>query len=73
MASLLLYPVGIPVLVYAVWGLALLFVQPKQFVEIFGSHNDGFLHLGDVYKDAWVRWLDSVKQCRSEIAVREAS
>jgi len=47
--------------------------EPKQFVEIVGSHNDGFRHSGDAYKDAWLRWLDSVKQCRIEVAVRAAS
>ena len=32
--------------------------EPKQFVELLGGHNDGFLVSGDLYKDAWRRWLD---------------
>jgi fermentation-respiration switch protein FrsA (DUF1100 family) len=47
--------------------------EPKQFVEIFGSHNDGFLLSGDVYKGAWLKWLDFVKDRQSEGLVREAS
>jgi fermentation-respiration switch protein FrsA (DUF1100 family) len=31
--------------------------QPKKFVEIFGSHNDGFILSGDTYTEAWVEWL----------------
>lgn len=37
--------------------------EPKQFVEIAGGHNDGFVTSGDAYKRAWVRWLDFV-ECR---------
>jgi len=32
--------------------------EPKQFVELLGGHNDGFLVSGDRYRDAWIRWLD---------------
>jgi fermentation-respiration switch protein FrsA (DUF1100 family) len=46
---------------------------PKQFVEIFGNHNDGFLLSGDVYKGAWLKWLDFVKDRQSENLVRDAS
>lgn len=35
--------------------------EPKEFVEISGSHNDGFLTSGEVYKDAWRKWLKSLK------------
>lgn len=31
--------------------------EPKEFVEIFGSHNDGFLYSGQIYRDAWKNWL----------------
>ena len=32
--------------------------EPKDFVEIFGGHNDGFLVAGEVYKDAWTKWVN---------------
>ena len=31
--------------------------EPKEFVEISGSHNDGFLTCAEVYREAWTRWL----------------
>jgi fermentation-respiration switch protein FrsA (DUF1100 family) len=31
--------------------------EPKDFVEIFGGHNDGFLFSGEIYKKAWLKWL----------------
>jgi fermentation-respiration switch protein FrsA (DUF1100 family) len=31
--------------------------EPKEFVEIFGSHNDGFLVSAEIYKKAWIKWL----------------
>ena len=46
--------------------------EPKQFVEIFGSHNDGFLLSGDIYTGAWCQWLDFVKDYQAESVVREA-
>ena len=35
--------------------------EPKQFMEIFGSHNDGFLSSGEIYKQGWTQWLDFLK------------
>jgi fermentation-respiration switch protein FrsA (DUF1100 family) len=35
--------------------------EPKKFVEITGSHNDGFLVSGETYKDAWKEWLKFLK------------
>ncbi len=35
--------------------------EPKEFVEIFGSHNDGFLHSAEIYKKGWQQWLEFVK------------
>ena len=35
--------------------------EPKRFVEIAGGHNEGFLLSGDVYQQAWLKWLDFVK------------
>lgn len=31
--------------------------EPKEFVEIVGGHNDGFLLSADVYNTAWKKWL----------------
>jgi uncharacterized protein len=36
--------------------------EPKQFVEIFGGHNDGFFVSSEAYKKAWTNWLGSLKQ-----------
>ncbi len=47
--------------------------EPKQFVKLIGGHNDGFLVSGDLYKDAWSRWLDSLGDARSEGAAHRAS
>ncbi|NIP24846.1 MAG: alpha/beta fold hydrolase [Phycisphaerae bacterium] len=35
---------------------------PKEFVEIIGSHNDGFLVSGEVYKKSWTKWLQFLKE-----------
>jgi len=47
--------------------------EPKQFVKLIGGHNDGFLVSGDLYKDAWSRWLDSLGDTGAEGAVHRAS
>jgi len=31
--------------------------EPKEFVEISGGHNDGFLTSGQTYTNAWQNWL----------------
>ncbi len=36
--------------------------EPKELVEIFGSHNDGFLVSGEVYKESWMNWLNFLKE-----------
>lgn len=36
--------------------------EPKEFVEIFGSHNDGFLFSGKTYTQAWQQWLKFLKE-----------
>jgi uncharacterized protein len=35
--------------------------EPKEFVEIFGTHNDGFLYSGQAYRQGWATWLDFLK------------
>jgi len=47
--------------------------EPKKFVEIFGSHNDGFLVSGEVYKEAWTKWLKFLKDYQSQAAGQQAS
>jgi len=47
--------------------------EPKEFIEIFGSHNDGFLVAGEIYKKAWIRWLKSLKEYEGETARQQAS
>ena len=31
--------------------------EPKEFIEIFGGHNDGFLASGEIYTEVWEKWL----------------
>ncbi len=44
--------------------------EPKQFVAISGSHNDGFLISGDLYRESWSKWLDFVRDYQSEPTVK---
>jgi len=34
--------------------------EPKRFVEVNGSHNDGFLFSGKIYTQAWKDWLNHI-------------
>ena len=34
--------------------------EPKEFLEIFGTHNDGFMHSDQIYKQGWVQWLETL-------------
>jgi fermentation-respiration switch protein FrsA (DUF1100 family) len=47
--------------------------EPKEFVEIFGSHNDGFLVSSEIYKNAWTKWLKSLKKHKSHVSRTHAS
>jgi len=40
--------------------------EPKEFVEIFGSHNDGFLLSSEIYNKAWTKWLEFIKQYKPQ-------
>ena len=31
--------------------------EPKEFIEIFGGHNDCFLASGEIYIEVWEKWL----------------
>ena len=47
--------------------------EPKEFVEIFGSHNDGFLVSSDIYKKAWTKWLRFLQEYESHAERHRAS
>ena len=47
--------------------------EPKEFVEIFGSHNDGFLVCGDIYRKAWKKWLKFLRKYQGQPKRQEAS
>jgi fermentation-respiration switch protein FrsA (DUF1100 family) len=36
--------------------------EPKEFVELYGGHNDSFLISGENYKKGWLKWLKSLKK-----------
>ena len=47
--------------------------EPKELIEIFGSHNDGFLVSSEIYKSAWVKWLKFLEEYKSKAAPQQAS
>lgn len=47
--------------------------EPKKFVEIFGSHNDGFLVSGEIYNKAWTKWLKFLERHQNQAASQQAS
>ncbi len=47
--------------------------EPKEFVEIFGSHNDGFLSSNKIYKEAWTKWLKFLKEYKAQAKGHQAS
>lgn len=47
--------------------------EPKEFIEIFGSHNDGFLVSSEIYKRSWTKWLKSLKKHKGHISRTHAS
>ncbi len=36
--------------------------EPKEFVEIFGIHNNGFLFSGEIYQQAWGDLIDTIER-----------
>jgi len=46
--------------------------EPKKFVEIFGSHNDGFLVSSEIYKKAWKDWLNFLERYANKSAEHQA-
>jgi fermentation-respiration switch protein FrsA (DUF1100 family) len=47
--------------------------EPKRLVEIFGSHNDGFLVSGEIYRNAWKNWLKSLEEYKGQADRQQAS
>ncbi len=47
--------------------------EPKEFVEIFGGHNDSFLVSGEIYKNAWTNWIKFLKQPEAHADRHQAS
>lgn len=45
----------------------------SEFVEIYGTHNDGFLVSGKIYKQAWLKWLKSLMEHRKKDDHQQAS
>lgn len=46
--------------------------EPKEFVEILGSHNDSFLVSSEIYKNAWTKWLRFIKEYKSQTGHHQA-
>ena len=47
--------------------------EPKELVEIFGSHNDAFLVSGEIYQKAWIKWLKFLKEYKGQSISYRAS
>ncbi len=43
---------------------------PKEFLEIFGSHNDGFLYSGQTYRTGLMKWIEFVRQYQRAANIR---
>ena len=42
--------------------------EPKEFIEIFGSHNDCFLASSEIYTEVWEKWLKFLKEHKNQSA-----
>jgi fermentation-respiration switch protein FrsA (DUF1100 family) len=42
--------------------------EPKEFLEIFGSHNDGFMYSGPVYREGISSWVQSINDYQRQTA-----
>ena len=40
--------------------------EPKEFIEISGSHNDGFLYSGEVYTEGLANWVRFLRKYQPE-------
>jgi uncharacterized protein len=42
--------------------------EPKEFLEIFGGHNDGFMYSGSIYREGLGNWVQSIKNYQRQTA-----
>jgi len=47
--------------------------EPKEFIEIQGGHNDGFLISGELYKKAWSQWINKLSKSSKNLATKRKS
>lgn len=40
--------------------------EPKEFIEIFGGHNDCFLASGEIYTEVWEKWIKLIVDNRNQ-------
>jgi len=40
--------------------------EPKDFLEIYGCHNDGFLYSGEVYRKGLADWVESLEEIKAQ-------
>jgi len=40
--------------------------EPKEFIEIFGNHNDGFLYSGQIYREGLTNWAKFLKNYQKQ-------
>jgi len=44
--------------------------EPKEFLEIFGNHNDGFLYSGQTYREGLSNWIKFLKNYQQQSAAK---
>jgi len=44
--------------------------EPKEFIEIFGSHNDGFLYSSQIYREGLTNWMEFLKNYQQQSAAK---
>jgi fermentation-respiration switch protein FrsA (DUF1100 family) len=44
--------------------------EPKDFIEIFGNHNDGFLYSGQIYREGLTNWVQSIENYQQQSAAK---
>ena len=44
--------------------------EPKEFIEIFGGHNDCFLASGEIYTEVWKKWLKLIVEKRVQTTIK---